>query len=868
MIFGLLIGCLCIIYASGNREITAYGEESLRFDENGNLLLTTHDKKATGGIVYRTVGWTLKRYDLPIDAPGQQCAYIKLYDYGEVSVVDDPDNPGYVYCYYYGSREAILSAIRRVSAEWYHQLYTYGDDVYIDSILSVVEYGVEMGGLTDNNGGRWGEVYDTYEGIAGARGWRDKEALRSHFDKKAWYPAQEKQLQFYYETKVIDERTISNTPQGTGSVGAGVIGKENYHIERGIPTGESVYVNGDADAYAYRIHLSKIRVTLHIPICTNMIYELQYPNKNGETVSRIRSINRWYYVIRQTEYWVIHTGEIAYLNQILIDTYALEHGAACEVSPLKKDVSITKQGPYYTHIDIPRYDEMVSVGHKVLHGNGMCGIAPVIPDDNYSTEAQNAVGTVKGRSDRMIVGEYTLLSDQWGMNGAGIGDMKFLNKRISFYREGYVILDSKANSKKNTVSLTGEYIHMAEHMGTEKKVAYQCDSKISIHTPVAVAIRGYSDKKNNQLVNPETEETVFVIGKTEKLQISFEGVHRNLLGYGSQNYKQYVKKTELQCPFDVYYQGRLVRAGTWFFVSSNLVSLYLPVGILEGRYRIQVRCYAKNYKAVEADLQKTGENVNLDFSEYGAASGVDVRVIGRVYGFHVGDYYVGKKDENGNLQNRDYILPKCVEPAGQEAVKYGVPEGKVDFALLTVGDYWKESAQIEIMEQFYYVMDGERIPVNLYTYEDGICKMRTNRITLGTDNRNLYGSTSQYAVSEAWKTERGMQIWQGSFEFEKDLHILPATYNREFQISEQELIQRQMTNGTLIMNIEIYTKYEGEPELKYVNEDNFKRGFCSMWNTEGFLTRMVDNVAVHPGDTLLFRILPYYREQYRIVGTH
>ena len=34
-----------------------------------------------------------------------------------------------------------------------------------------------------------GEVYTTYSGIAGARNWRDKEGLKSHFDKSVYFPA-------------------------------------------------------------------------------------------------------------------------------------------------------------------------------------------------------------------------------------------------------------------------------------------------------------------------------------------------------------------------------------------------------------------------------------------------------------------------------------------------------------------------------------------------------------------------------------------------------------------------------------------------------------------------------------------------------
>ena len=36
--------------------------ETVKMDEEGNLCMTTRDKKATSGTKYRTLGWTLKRY--------------------------------------------------------------------------------------------------------------------------------------------------------------------------------------------------------------------------------------------------------------------------------------------------------------------------------------------------------------------------------------------------------------------------------------------------------------------------------------------------------------------------------------------------------------------------------------------------------------------------------------------------------------------------------------------------------------------------------------------------------------------------------------------------------------------------------------
>lgn len=67
--------------------------------------MTTHDKKATSAIIYRTIGWVIKRYDMPINARGQQYAIIPVSN--NVKYRDDPNNPAYMYCYYTGTKDTI-----------------------------------------------------------------------------------------------------------------------------------------------------------------------------------------------------------------------------------------------------------------------------------------------------------------------------------------------------------------------------------------------------------------------------------------------------------------------------------------------------------------------------------------------------------------------------------------------------------------------------------------------------------------------------------------------------------------------------------------------------------------------------------------
>ena len=70
--------------------------ETLKMDEEGNLCMTTHDKKATSNVTYRTLGWTLKRYSG--DIIGNMSVRLKLEATGTAKT--DPNDPNYIYNYF------------------------------------------------------------------------------------------------------------------------------------------------------------------------------------------------------------------------------------------------------------------------------------------------------------------------------------------------------------------------------------------------------------------------------------------------------------------------------------------------------------------------------------------------------------------------------------------------------------------------------------------------------------------------------------------------------------------------------------------------------------------------------------------------
>ena len=90
----LLLGGLWVpVFVSARTDGANLYEESLTFDSRGNLCMTTHDKKAEGGVRYRTIGWVVRRTKEAEGAGG----VIRLKLEKEGTPQPDPANPDYVF---------------------------------------------------------------------------------------------------------------------------------------------------------------------------------------------------------------------------------------------------------------------------------------------------------------------------------------------------------------------------------------------------------------------------------------------------------------------------------------------------------------------------------------------------------------------------------------------------------------------------------------------------------------------------------------------------------------------------------------------------------------------------------------------------
>ncbi len=157
----------------------------LEFDKAGNLTITTEDRIATSSMRYKTLGWTIKEKNQPINATGNHSCRIKLEQYSS----KPSKKSGYVITIFKVSKEEIFEKIQAADTKWANCLYKGIDKsgkpatnyVYFDGIMTIVENGVAKGSLSSKCKAS-GEVYFTESGIKSARNWADKNALSTHFN--------------------------------------------------------------------------------------------------------------------------------------------------------------------------------------------------------------------------------------------------------------------------------------------------------------------------------------------------------------------------------------------------------------------------------------------------------------------------------------------------------------------------------------------------------------------------------------------------------------------------------------------------------------------------------------------------------------
>ena len=370
------------------------------------------------------------------------------------------------------------------------------------------------------------------------------------------------------------------------------------------------------------------------------------------------------------------------------------------------------------------------------------------------------------------------------------------------------------------------------------------------------------------------------------MSVGTAGTHLGETGYGTRDYRKYVKARQVKFPFPVVLDGRQIAADSWITILSESAEFLLPVSVPEGDYNIFYRSIAINAENNTTEQ----EYANTDKNNYIATGSVRVTVIGRLYDFCVTNvidyprwervfwkegktartdmvYFSGTNNLNGIRQRKPdslYLVPliKGSHPYDSSIHAPGLGY-RMEFSVRTIGSMWHAEDSVELVPTYYYMeRDGSRLrQVNLYRKDD--LQEFYLPVSLKAEDRTI--------------TAEGMQTWRGSYQIPADVYIANAEVDLADYVAQKKGRIRQkdpvfLRDGYLIVYFSIQTVKEGKPHLDYENRQNVNNGYCDMWKTEGYQTVRVDSeghvFSFQEGMVFVFDQKKNMHTDYTSVGTH
>lgn len=863
--------------------------ESLKFDSNGNLLMTTRDKKAAGAVRYRTIGWTVKRTRDASSAA--QRVRLKLEQNGTSR--PDPSDPNYMFTYFKCDRTLIFAKIGAASAEWQKDLYQNGGIVYLDAVMTVVENGKALGSM-DESGILHGEVYTTAAGIMNARDWADAQVLQTHFHKAVSFPPLPGMLQPEEKEEEDPVRIAYGQKEcGVCSVVHIVASSEEapaFDVTKGIPTGEDAFVTGQLQKYYYEGTLVHCYGTVPVPVELSVTYTYLIKTDKGVTTGSFTS-TLTYYVNRPYSYYRIRDLRLCALEEVVVENEALPvMPFECRDLYTPRIILERDRGSY---IQIPTYGTSVYGGDL---SSGAC-----ISGEELNRIAQATAGDVWVRNDGLVIDDEVVLNGSYMRASAPEPEHLHGERLQSFRSEDLTIPHTRRNDNYDTYAVAFYRDVLDQHV--ERHVIKHVNPVV-VHTPVVCKGGITDDIAHNQQIRP-TAHMSLVLGRDFTVGVSTVGTHKDQKGYQTRDYEKYTAFCQIRFPFEVYNGEKRCAKDTWIDLPTYSGTFYLPVGVREGDYRVQYRTIAKNASAVRGGVDLNGYLANLELSDYGAYDELTVTIIGRMYDLAVTDivdyprwrstfyepdgsrrryaFWVGAKNLEGDTlsertaQGMLPILPGD-HPFNRSARAAGLGY-RVRIQLKTIGDMRRIDDRVVLIPTYYYVSrDGSRRQqVCLYQKRDlsgvflPLVLTAADRSFVPVTNRN---------VSDPALCAQSVQVWEGVYQLSPDLYLVDVDIDLDDYIRQHggRIGQRDpvfLHDGYLLVQFEVRTypaKLAGMGHLSYANTSNSAAGYCNMWRLQGFSYERTDcfgnRFELADGDCLLFDTKYTLHSDYESWGTH
>ena len=551
------------------------------------------------------------------------------------------------------------------------------------------------------------------------------------------------------------------------------------------------------------------------------------------------------------------------------------------------DGNVRLENLYYPNVTVQKNTDSMTLPETVVAVDG--GVVaggttrPAIPDSDILPLVDNKIGKIIVKND-----VFSVDGEIW-MNGAACEEKTPEPVTLSGER--------KQSVQKNEVQIPGATANQIyESVGTAEYASYFSGgivnnamvpdiNPVAVHTPVVCVGMSTDDIGFNQQIIP-TKYKSLILGRTFTVSVGTAGTHLDEKGYGTREYRKYVKARQVKFPFPVVSDGRQIAADSWITILSESAEFLLPVSVPEGDYNISYRSIAINAENNVAEQKYA----NTDKNNYIATGSVRVTVIGRLYDFCVTNvidyprwervfwkegktartdmvYFSGTNNLNGIRQRKPdslYLVPliKGSHPYDSSIHAPGLGY-RMEFSVRTIGSMWHAEDSVELVPTYYYMeRDGSRLrQVKLYRKDD--LQEFYLPVSLKAEDRTI--------------TAEGMQTWRGSYQIPADVYIANAEVDLADYVAQKKGRIRQkdpvfLRDGYLIVYFSIQTVKEGKPHLDYENRQNVNNGYCDMWKTEGYQTVRVDSeghvFSFQEGMVFVFDQKKNMHTDYTSVGTH
>ena len=542
---------------------------------------------------------------------------------------------------------------------------------------------------------------------------------------------------------------------------------------------------------------------------------------------------------------------------------------------------------YYPNVTVQKNTDSMTLPEATVAVDGgvIAGgtTKPAIPDGNILPLVDNKIGKIIVKND-----VFSIDGEIW-MNGAACEEKTPEPVTLSGER--------KQSVQKNDIQIPGATANQIyESVGTAEYASYFSGgivnnamvpdiNPVAVHTPVVCVGMSTDDIGLNQQIIP-TKYKSLILGRTFTMSVGTAGTHLGETGYGTRDYRKYVKARQVKFPFPVVLDGRQIAADSWITILSESAEFLLPVSVPEGDYNISYRSIAINAEKNTTEQ----EYANTDKNNYIATGSVRVTVIGRLYDFCVTNvidyprwervfwkegktartdtvYFSGTNDLNGIRQRESgslYLVPLIRGSHPYDSSIHAPGLGyRMEFSIKTIGSMWHAEDSVELVPTYYYMeRDGSSLrQVNLYR-KDNLQEFYLP-VSLKAEDRTI--------------TAEGMQTWRGSYQIPADVYIANAEVDLADYVAQKKGRIRQkdpvfLRDGYLIVYFSIQTVKEGKPHLDYENRQNVNNGYCDMWKTEGYQTVRVDSeghvFSFQEGMVFVFDQKKNMHTDYTSVGTH